>query len=172
MNTRRLTTLFALLFLALSLTACGGAEGDSTAVAPADETSADGAPAAEATIIIRPVGNQMEYAKTDLTVEAGEQVTLVFENTATSSAMRHNVVVLNTTEEAAIQRVGQAALQTGASKEYVPEDPAILAHTALAAPGETVKVTFTAPTDPGTYAYICTFPGHYMTMRGIMTVTG
>jgi azurin len=30
-------------------------------------------------------------------------------------------------------------------------------------------VTFTAPA-AGDYPYICTFPGHYMTMRGVMHV--
>jgi azurin len=34
----------------------------------------------------------------------------------------------------------------------------------------TADVTFTAPAK-GTYPYICTFPGHYQTMKGVMTVT-
>ncbi|MGH7283704.1 MAG: plastocyanin/azurin family copper-binding protein, partial [Polyangiaceae bacterium] len=30
--------------------------------------------------------------------------------------------------------------------------------------------TFTAP-GPGKYPYICTYPGHYMTMKGTLEVT-
>ncbi len=48
---------------------------------------------------------------------------------------------------------------------------AILAHTPMSTPGETVQVTFTAPSEPGTYRYICTYPGHYVMMQGTMTVT-
>lgn len=157
MNIQRIPTLLAALLLALGLTACGSAEGG------------DVAPAAAFTI--EPVGNKMEFAKKSFTVEAGQQVTLTFKNTATAEAMKHNVVVLKGTGDDVIQRVGQAAFQAGASKQYIPNDPAVLANTAVAAPGETVTVTFTAPSEPGTYSYICTFPGHYMMMQGTMTVT-
>jgi azurin len=59
---------------------------------------------------------------------------------------------------------------SAASNAYVPEDDAVLAATDLAKPGETVTLTFTAPNEPGEYAYICTFPGHYAMMQGVMRV--
>ncbi|MCH8962102.1 MAG: hypothetical protein IH820_12455 [Bacteroidetes bacterium] len=31
-------------------------------------------------------------------------------------------------------------------------------------------LTFTAPTEPGDYPYVCTFPGHWRTMQGVMQV--
>ena len=119
-------------------------------------------------VVIRPVGNQMKFANTNFTVRVGEQVRLVFENTATVEAMKHNVVILD--DEAAIDRVGIAAIMA-ADQGYIPDDEAILFHTQLAGPQETVEVTFTAPSEPGAYPYICTFPGHYVLMRGVMTVT-
>ena len=42
---------------------------------------------------------------------------------------------------------------------------------ALAKPGETVEVTFTVPSEPGEYPYICTYPAHFMTMRGVLIVS-
>ena len=126
------------------------------------------APSAARRVVIRPVGNQMNFAVTTFRVRAGEQVRLVFENTATVEAMKHNVVILN--DAAAIDRVGIAAI-SAADQGYIPDDAAILFHTALAGPQETVEVTFTAPSEPGAYPYICTFPGHYVLMRGVMTVT-
>lgn len=120
-------------------------------------------------VVIEPVGNQMLFEQDELTAEAGQEITLVFKNTATSPAMEHNVVVLNDNDDATINRVGQAALTAG-DNEYVPEDDAVIAATALAKPGETVEVTFTAPSEPGQYAYVCTFPGHYVMMRGTLTV--
>lgn len=120
-------------------------------------------------VVIEPVGNQMLFEQDELTAQAGQQVNIVFKNTATSPAMEHNVIVLNDNDDATINRVGQAAL-TANDSEYVPEDDAIIAATALAKPGETVEVTFTAPSEPGQYAYVCTFPGHYVMMRGTLTV--
>ena len=46
----------------------------------------------------------------------------------------------------------------------------VLAFTPLAAPKQAAEVTFTAPA-PGKYPYICTFPGHYLLMKGVLTVT-
>lgn len=119
-------------------------------------------------ITITPQGNQMKFEETNFSVQPGQKVKLTFENTASSPAMKHNVVVLNTSDDAAIKRVGQAAMS---ASNYVPDDPAVLAATDVAKPGDTVVVTFTAPDTPGEYGYICTFPGHYVMMQGTMTVT-
>ena len=118
---------------------------------------------------ITPIGNKMEFEQTAFTVKAGTEVTLTFENTATSAAMEHNVVLLTDNADATITRVGQAAMGAAANA-YVPEDDVVLAATDLAKPGETVTLTFTAPNEAGEYAYICTFPGHYAMMQGTMRV--
>jgi uncharacterized cupredoxin-like copper-binding protein len=49
-------------------------------------------------------------------------------------------------------------------------DHDMLVHMPLAKPGESSEVTFTAP-EPGKYPYICTVPGHYMMMKGVLTIT-
>lgn len=122
------------------------------------------------TVTIEPKGNQLLFADTTFTARPGQEITIVFKNTATSAAMKHNVVVLDSMDDSVINRVGQAAIQEGADNEYIPDDPSIVAYTPLADPGETVEVTFTAPETPGKYRYICTFPGHYATMQGTMIV--
>lgn len=119
------------------------------------------------TVTIEPKGNQLLFADTSFTAAPGQKVKIVFNNTATIPAMYHNVVVLDTMDTRVITRVGQATIQ---NMEQIPTDPSILAHTPAAKPGETVEVTFTAPEEPGTYPYICTFPGHYDTMQGTMIV--
>jgi uncharacterized cupredoxin-like copper-binding protein len=41
----------------------------------------------------------------------------------------------------------------------------------LAGPGDTVQVTFTVPSKPGRYPFICTFVGHYQAgMTGTLVV--
>jgi azurin len=121
------------------------------------------------TITIRPVGNEMRFEQTEITAMAGETIRVVYDNTpATSPAMMHNVVFITSHTE--INRVGQAAMGA-AARQYVPDDPAVIAATPLAGPGEIVEVTFTVPNEPGDYAYTCTFPGHYMMMQGTLRVT-
>lgn len=125
------------------------------------------APSPPETITLTPEGDQMKFAQTEFTVQPGQTVTIVFENTASSPAMQHNVVVLNSADEETTKRVGQAALN---APNYVPDDPAVIAATDIAKPGETTEVTFTAPETPGEYTYVCTYPGHYATMQGTMVV--
>lgn len=128
-------------------------------------TSAD--PVPPKTITLTPVGNNMEFAETEFSVRPGQRVTIVFENTATSPAMVHNVVVLNTSDEEVVKRIGQAAVS---ASNYVPDDPTVIAATDVAEPGEATEVTFTAPEAPGEYTYVCTYPGHYVSMYGTMVV--
>lgn len=161
----RLYTPFVLLIALIVAAGCGGGDSSSSDAAANDAASGN----AVTEVTIQPVGNQMEYEQTEFTVPAGEEITITFENTATSPAMEHNVVVLTSDDDAVVNRVGQAAMNA-ADSEYVPDDESILAATDMAAPGETVSVTFTAPSEPGTYRYICTFPGHYTIMQGTMTV--
>lgn len=124
-------------------------------------------PSPPETITLTPEGNQMKFTETEFTVQPGQTVTIVFENTASSPAMQHNVVVLNSADEETTKRVGQAALN---APNYVPDDPAVIAATDVAKPGETTEVTFTVPETPGEYTYVCTYPGHYVTMQGTMIV--
>ncbi len=152
-------SLSVLLAALIATAGCGGSS----------SSSSEAASEAVTEVTITPVGNQMQFEQTEFTVPAGEEITLTFENTATSAAMKHNVVLLTTDEGSIVTRVGQAGTRA-ADNEYVPEDDAVLAATGLADPGETVTVTFTAPSEPGSYRYICTFPGHYVTMQGTMTV--
>jgi azurin len=53
---------------------------------------------------------------------------------------------------------------------YVVPSPDVLAYTPLARKGETTELTFTTPS-AGKYPYICTVPGHYVLMKGVLTVT-
>jgi len=167
------TALFpVVLVLSAALIGCGGSESS-----PATESSSSSGEATtqssdevDRTITIQPTGNEMTFKQTEFTVAPGETVELVFKNTATSPSMQHNVVVLNSTEDAVFERVGEAGMSAGSTNDYVPEDDAVIAYTPIAPPGETVSVTFTVPEAPGEYGYVCTFPGHWATMQGTMYV--
>jgi len=166
MRTRTAVFPFVLV-LAVALVACGESASSSSDAGTTSSTSSE---EVDRTITLHPKGNQMQFRETEFTVAPGRTIELVFENTATSPSMQHNVVVLNSTEDAVFRRVGEAGMSAGSTNDYVPEDDAILAHTAVAPPGETVSVTVTVPEETGEYGYLCTFPGHWATMQGTMHV--
>jgi azurin len=176
MRPRRLTQPLV-LFLAVALTACGSSESPSDDAATSSERAdaqTESTEDVDRTVTLHPKGNQMKYKETEFTVAPGETIKLVFENTATSPSMQHNVVVLATNEEGIFQKIGEAGTRAGSTKDYIPQEEdlreQVLAFTPVSKPGETVSVTFTVPEETGEYGYVCTFPGHWATMQGTMYV--
>ncbi|MFS4467354.1 plastocyanin/azurin family copper-binding protein [Maribacter sp. 2210JD10-5] len=109
----------------------------------------------------------LKFDKTELTVKAGEKVKLTFNN---SDDMPHNFVFVNPDKA---NEVGEAALKLGLDgmeMSFIPKSDEILAHTNMVAPQDAESIYFTAPTEPGIYEYVCTFPGHHTVMRGILKV--
>tara|TARA_R110000751_G_scaffold8828_15_gene34295 strand:+ start:8704 stop:12210 length:3507 start_codon:yes stop_codon:yes gene_type:complete len=120
-------------------------------------------------INIKTIKNEMKYDITEFVVEAGKAVELVFENT---DFMQHNLVITKIGEK---EKVGMAADKLamdpdGAEKNYVPNMPEVLYATTIINPEEKVVLKFTAPEEPGDYPFICTFPGHWRIMQGVMKV--
>jgi azurin len=117
-------------------------------------------------------GDDMKYSTPALTAKPGESLHVVLKNTGTMPKMAaaHNFVLLKaSTKPEAVATASMTAQATG----YIPDQfkADILAHTNLAGPNETVDVTFTAPKAPGTYPFLCTFPGHFASgMKGTLTV--
>jgi azurin len=85
-------------------------------------------------------------------------------------AMAHNFVLL--TLEADVNAFVNESMRSRATDYIAPKRKGeVLAATGLAGGGETVEVTFTAPAKPGTYTFVCTFPGHFAGgMKGTLTV--
>jgi uncharacterized protein len=120
-------------------------------------------------ITIKAIREAMKYDLTAFKVKAGETVELVFIN---PDAMQHNIVI---TQPGAMEKVGNAADKMmmdnkAAEKNYVPEMPEVLFSSPLVNPDETFRLTFKVPSEKGQYPYICTFPGHWRLMQGMMTV--
>ena len=116
--------------------------------------------------------DDMKYNTTTIAAKPGEQITirLTGKGTMPKIAMSHNVVVLQLkTDAAAFVNAGITARAT----DYIaPANKAqVIAATKLAGNGETVEVTFKVPTAPGSYPYVCTFPGHFAAgMKGTLNV--
>ncbi len=128
---------------------------------------------AQDAVTLELTGNdQMQYDKKELTVVAGQKVTLKFEHVGKlpEVAMGHNVVILKSGTELA-----PFAMKCAPAKDhdYIAQDEEsqslIIAHTEMIGGGEKTEVTFTAP-EAGEYPYLCTFPGHFGVMNGKLIV--
>jgi azurin len=150
-----------------------------SSVAAADQTSgaAKGKPAAAAAKgeprTVELTGTeQMKFDKSSITARPGEKLRIVLKAVGTmpKTIMAHNFVLPK--PGASPLEINNAAFNARAT-DFIPESmkDKILAYTPLAGAGETVEVTFTAPAKPGSYPYLCTFPGHFaMGMKGTLLV--
>ena len=114
----------------------------------------------------------MQFDKREFTVQSGEKVEIEFKNIGKlpKIAMGHNLVILK--KGISSLKFGQKAMSMGANATNpLPEGCMgdVIAATKLLGPGETETITFTAP-DPGDYQFVCSFPGHFAAMRGVMVV--
>jgi len=121
------------------------------------------------------VPEQMRFTMEKITVKAGQPVKIIFTN---PDATDHNWVLVKPGQ---MERVGMAANEmvkdpSNAGSDFIPAQhlDVILQHTPLVGPSRASKVhvlRFNAPSKPGVYPYLCTFPGHWVVMNGNLWVT-
>jgi len=122
------------------------------------------------TIKIGVIQNEMKFDTKAITARGGSVIEIEFTN---PDFMQHNLLIL---QKGSLEKVGAAADKLaqdpkGIEQNYIPKMPEVLFSTKLINPGETVKVRFRVPTEPGDYPFICSFPGHWRIMNGVLTVT-
>lgn len=121
-------------------------------------------------ITIKVVKDVMKFDKELITAQAGTVVKIVFQN---PDHMQHNFVLI---KPKTMDKVGAAADKmamdgSGTKLNYVPRMPEVLQATPLINPGGSYTLTFTVPATPGDYPFVCTFPGHWRIMNGILRVS-
>ncbi|MBL4662853.1 MAG: azurin [Flavobacteriaceae bacterium] len=108
----------------------------------------------------------MQFSKKEIRVKVGQEVTLTLKHVGTMELviMGHNFVLLKSGID--ISAFAQEATIAGKDADWIPnEGKDVIAHTKMVGGGQTATVTFTAP-EAGTYDFICSFSGHYGTMKG------
>ncbi len=164
------------LLLAVLFAGCGGKNsGPTTAPAAATGPAVGEIPVTQdfgVQVVQFIASDSMRYNGNHFSVPTGQPVRLELKNTGRTSreVMAHNVVVLQPgTDLAAFDLIAV----TAKAENYLgaAQLDAVVTHTPLAGPNQTVQVEFTAPA-PGDYPFLCTFPGHFVAgMQGTMTVT-
>ena len=125
---------------------------------------------ADKTITLNTVPQKMAYDRTILHAMAGENLEITLKNT---DEMPHNLVLL---EEGKLEDFGALVDQflespDAAQHEYVPQSRYVLAYTKMLDPGEEGSIRFKVPEKPGDYPFVCTFPGHWRLMQGVLKVS-
>ena len=111
-------------------------------------------------------GDTLKFDLAQLEAKAGSTVTVVFQNTSTIN--QHNWVLVQSGTKDEVAAAGTGA---GAEGGWIAlDDDRVLAKTSLLDPGASESVEFTVPA-AGTYQFVCTFPGHNITMFGDFIAT-
>ncbi len=117
---------------------------------------------------IKTLTAQMKYDVENFTVRPGENVEVVLEN---GDDLPHNLVFCQPgTDTMALSLKQMENLDAALKRDWVPDDKRVWLHSKMLNPHQTESLRFDAPEKAGEYPYVCTFPGHAMTMRGIMKV--
>ncbi len=111
----------------------------------------------------------LQFVQKQLTANAGERLTLRFKN---PDVVPHNWLLA---KPGSLQKLGEFCNlmitdPEGLAKHYVPESEDVLAYTDMVNPQGEFTIHLTAPKEKGDYPYLCTFPGHWMIMNGVLRV--
>ncbi|MFN6161697.1 MAG: PVC-type heme-binding CxxCH protein [Planctomycetota bacterium] len=120
-------------------------------------------------IAIGTVVERMNYDKEKIVVAAGKPVEFRFSNL---DNMPHNLVFV---KPGALEEVGLAAEASAQDadardRQFVPVSNKVLLASKLLGPGESQSLAFDVPAEPGLYPYVCTYPGHWRRMFGVLLV--
>lgn len=121
------------------------------------------------TVRIGCLPERMLYDTTSFTVSPGQPVKLILSN---PDVTQHNLVIGKPGSLEALGMAGNemAKNPAGLSKGFIPASDQILHHTKLLDHGTSETLRFNAPKESGVYPYLCTFPGHWILMKGEMVV--
>ena len=120
-------------------------------------------------IRIATVPHQMVYDRERVAVQAGKPVEFIFEN---PDIQPHNFIII---QPGSMVEIGELGESTGrqpdaAARHFVPRSNKILLSSELLQARGSQKLSYVAPTKPGVYPYVCTYPGHWRRMYGALYV--
>ena len=150
----------------------------SAASEPSEPSEASEAAAATGDARVVKIGMypNMHFSVARFVAQTGERLTVEFENDD-PQAQPHNLVFTKPGRRMKVftdmMRMGPKAVGSGyiptKSRSVLKEGDAVVA-ISLLNPGESGSVTFTAPEKAGAYPFACIYPGHQVSMYGVMHV--
>ncbi len=125
---------------------------------------------ADVTFNINTVDQKMAFDKTVLEAKAGQTIEIVLNN---KDQMSHNLVVIQAGSLEAFGGMVDDFLKNPEAEkmDYIPKSRYVLGATEMLTPGVSGSVVIKLPDTPGRYPFVCTFPGHWRIMQGVIIVT-
>ena len=119
---------------------------------------------------INTVSQEMAFDKTELHATVGQTIEIILNN---KDQMPHNLVVI---QAGSLGDFGSLVDSFVVKPEaeamgYVPNSRYVLGAIEMLTPNETSSIIIKLPNKPGRYPFVCTFPGHWRFMQGVIIVT-
>jgi azurin len=145
----------------------GCAKSEAPAAAPSAASDASATVSVDLT-----AGDSMKYNINTIEAKPGQEIHVTLTNIGTmpKAAMAHNFILL---QKGTDPKAFVDAAVSAAATDYFPPSmmDKVIVHTKLLGPKQSDEITFKAPTEPGEYTYLCSFPAHYLAgMKGTLTV--
>ncbi len=123
----------------------------------------------DSVIRISAVPNQLAFFPREFRLKAGASVRISFQN---PDLQIHNMVVVRPGAEEEVGLLADQMAQDADAIEraFVPDSDKVIWATPLVNGKGEVEQDFTAPEQPGRYPFLCTFPGHWRVMKGMLIV--
>lgn len=110
----------------------------------------------------------MQFDLVRFNVKPGAKVKLVFSN---ADDMSHNLLITKPGTRMAVINAVLKLEEKGPQLNYIPQSSDVLWSVPVLSPDQSQSIVFKAPSQPGAYPYVCTYPGHGFIMYGVMYVT-
>ncbi|MEA5139195.1 plastocyanin/azurin family copper-binding protein [Arcicella rigui] len=120
----------------------------------------------DTTITVKILGG-LQFDLPRFAVQPNTRLTIILDN---HDDMAHNMVVTKPNARLKVVEEAMKLGDKGATMDYVPNSPLIIANTKILEPGRIDTITFTLEKE-GIYPYVCTYPGHGFVMYGAIYAT-
>ena len=111
----------------------------------------------------------LQYEEKELRAKPGELISLEFRNLDT---IPHNLVLVAPGKKEVVGIASNTMLTDpkAAARHYVPDSDDVLHYTPMLRHNRRYSLRIQAPEAPGRYPYLCTYPGHWAVMSGVLVV--
>ena len=119
-------------------------------------------------VVIEAASN-LAYKTPEVRAKPGENLALTFSN---PDVVPHNWVLVKPGTLATVGTLadGLIADPEAVARHYVPKTDDVIAYADITESGKQQTIYFTVPDAPGRYPFLCTFPGHWKLMNGLLIV--
>ena len=115
--------------------------------------------------IIIETGKNLSYSPKVIRVKAGEAIKLTLLN---PDVVPHNWALIKPGTMTVVGDLLNKIISQAdaAQRQYIPKSDDVVVYTDIVSPHGQAIIFFQAPTEKGTYPFVCTFPGHWKVMNG------